>query len=145
MDQEWWQGAGHSYGYMEFIVKIDTRLQVFIQQATGRSCGLGEAPKDAKRPFYTIIPIPGSELYGDMQDPNSNEEKIYQIDVVGVSHGQAEEAENRLCRQLSANLHTSIPGVMGPPILRKNGAQRVTDQVYHRTVIARISVTEEDE
>jgi hypothetical protein len=128
-----------------FDVKIDERLRIFIEQQTSRKCGLVEAPKDAKRPFYNLIPIPGAELYGDLQDPNSIEEKIYQIDIVGTSPGQTEEAENRLCRRLSTSLVDSIPGVMGPPILRKNGSQRVTDQVYHRIVIARISVTEEEE
>lgn len=126
-------------------MKIDERLRLFVEQSTGRRCGLVEAPKNAKLPFFNIIPIPGSELYGDMANPNSIEEKIYQIDVVGASPGQTEEAESRLCNRLSTSLVAYIPGVMGPPVLRKNGAQRVTDQIYHRIVIARISVTEEDE
>lgn len=126
-------------------MKIDQRLQNFISNHTGRECGLVNAPVSAKAPWYTLIPMPGTELTGSLGQPNSMEEKIYQIDVVGVSPSQCEEAEERLCSKLSAFLADEIPGVMGPPLIRKNGAQPATQQVYHRVVIVRISVTEEEE
>lgn len=104
-----------------------------------------EAPVNAKLPFYTVIPMPGTDMEGGLGSPNSIEERIYQIDVVGRSPLQAEEAEKRLCRNMTASLVGDVAGVMGPPLVRKNGASRATNQVYHRVVIARISISEEEE
>jgi hypothetical protein len=126
-------------------VKIDARVTNFIEQRTGRKCGLVEAPRNANLPFYTLIPMPGAELYGDLANPNNIEEKIYQLDVVGTSALQTEEAEDRVCTSMGKFLMEDIPGVMGPPLIRKNGASRATDRVFHRVVIVRISVTEEEE
>jgi hypothetical protein len=124
-------------------VILEAALQAHLVNRTGFPVGVGEYPAgNPIRPVLEINAIPNAEMSGGLGSPNTMEDKVFQIDVVGDSVDQVEKAEDRLVRALTDYLVADVAGVMGPPTIRKNGHSRSDDRVFRRIVIATIKTSE---
>lgn len=125
---------------MSAPASIGEPLRGHIESVTGRPTGLNEAPSGASTPFFTVRPISGPEMTGDMATPNSEDPQVFSIDIVGTTMEQVDEAELRMVTAMDS-LRASVTGVMGPPSIRRNGSGREDDRTYRAMVILTIPVT----
>lgn len=123
------------------VRNIGEDLKAFIQDGTGRPVGLNEVPEGVNMPFYNIRPITGPEMDGSVGEPNSMEDQVFNIDTVGSTTTQVEEAQHRMLSSLNW-IRGNISGVMGPPTIRRNGTNREDDRTYRAMVIITIAVDE---
>jgi len=123
---------------------IGEDLRTYLESSTGLQAGLEEVPVNVTTPFYNVRSYPGPEMSGSMGIPNSIDDQVFMIDVVGSSMDQVDRATQRMIYSLRT-FHSVTTGVMGPPMLRRNGIGREDDRTYRGMVVATISVTETEE
>lgn len=104
-----------------------------IVQAIGTDSQVGsffmEVPSDAPKPYFLFEPMPSSEFTGDLKDPNSLADIMFQVSVVGETQDQAVAAADRLVNSVKETWR-DVADVTGPPTLRRNGGSRQDDRTY---------------
>lgn len=126
---------------MAGVVKSkDTELASTIATVTGFGCTVTEVPQNATAPFFVVHPIATTEFNSTIGDPNSLAELMYQVDTVGVSVEQVEEAEYRMMNAVNLNW-SDIETVIGPPSIRRSGTVREDDRTYKSMSIICLKVS----
>jgi hypothetical protein len=130
---------------MEVIVRInaaaaDGQLQTMLATRTGRSVGMGEAPKNPSYPFYVLAVRETAPFYGSMGNPLDMGDLAYTLTCVGKNNAQAGVAEDRAVQALD-EFWSDVAVACGTPQVARRGTVRVQDNLWQSTLSITMKVS----